>query len=207
MINNYGWSGGTLPQSFGYVAPAVINLIRSSGASKVLDLGCGNGLLCRELDRLGFSVVGVEPALDGWTSAKETSPSITFYHLGAEDDPADLVAQEGLFDVVVSTEVVEHLYSPHLLPIFAWQCLKPGGIFIVSTPYHGYVKNFVISLLGKWDRHHTVLWCGGHIKFWSRNTLTRLLSNADFVIKSFHGVGRFPWLWKSMILVSQKPLD
>ena len=106
-----------------------------------------------------------------------------------------------MFDAVVSTEVIEHLFSPHLLPLSARPMLREGGYLIVSTPYYGYLKNIAISVLGKWDFHHASLWHGGHIKFWSRKTLTRLLEANGFKVTAFHGVGRLPWLWKWMILL------
>ena len=73
-----------------------------------------------------------------------------------------------------------------------------------STPYHGYLKNLMLSLFDHWDFHHTVLWEGGHIKFWSRKTLGRLLEQNGFKVLSFQGVGRMPFIWKSMIIVAQK---
>lgn len=147
----------------------------------------------------------MEPDQEGVSIAREHHPSVSFYQLGVDDDPATITQLEGHFDVVISTEVIEHLYSPHLLPRFAWNCLKPGGLFIVSTPYHGYLKNLALSLAGKWDHHHTALWHGGHIKFWSRDSLTRLLVREGFVSEQFVGAGRLPWLWKSMILAMRKP--
>ncbi|TAF47005.1 MAG: hypothetical protein EAZ64_01050 [Sphingobacteriales bacterium] len=75
-----------------------------------------------------------------------------------------------------------------------------GGELIISTPYHGYFKNLLIALTGNFDRHFTVLWDGGHIKFWSINTLTKLLEEKQFTVTKFVGCGRFPLLWKSMII-------
>lgn len=124
--------------------------------------------------------------------------------MGVDGNPLEITASERLSEAVVSTEVVEHLFAPHLLPAFAAQCLAPGGVLIVSTPYHGYIKNLLLAVFGKWDHHHTALWCGSHIKLFSRKTLSRLLEESGFAVQSFHGVGRFPWLWKSMILVAQK---
>jgi 2-polyprenyl-6-hydroxyphenyl methylase/3-demethylubiquinone-9 3-methyltransferase len=147
----------------------------------------------------------MEPDSDGIKLAKKQLPSASFYQLGVASDPALVTETEGLFDAVVSTEVIEHLYAPHLLPRFAWQCLKPGGLLIVTTPYHGYLKNLALGLAGKWDHHHTALWHGGHIKFWSRGTLTKLLVDEGFIPQRFLGVGRLPWLWKSMILAVRKP--
>ena len=115
-----------------------------------------------------------------------------------------MLSQEDPFDIVVSTEVVEHIYSPHRFVQFAHEVLVPCGYFIISTPYHGYLKNLVLSLLNKWDAHHTALWNGGHIKFWSRKTLFVLLEDEGFDVLEFHGVGRVPYLWKSMILVARK---
>jgi 2-polyprenyl-6-hydroxyphenyl methylase/3-demethylubiquinone-9 3-methyltransferase len=106
--------------------------------------------------------------------------------------------------MVVSTEVIEHLFSPHHLPIFAFKVLANGGWLVVSTPYHGYWKNLALCVMNKWDFHHDPLWHGGHIKFWSRNTLSKLMMNNGFEVVEFHGVGRIAYLWKSMILVCRK---
>lgn len=81
--------------------------------------------------------------------------------------------------------------------------LKPGGVLIVSTPYHGYLKNLALSLADKWDDHHTPFWDGGHIKFWSRRTLSEFLRREGFEVLGFHDVGRLPFLWKSVILVGR----
>ena len=203
-IEAYGWQSNANPQSHGYINPVVLELLLKSRLTKLLDLGCGNGSLCKLLSSHGFDVVGMEPDADGIRIAKQQLPLNSFWQLGVDGDSSLITASEGLFDAVISTEVVEHLYAPHLLPRFAWQCLKPRGVLIVTTPFHGYLKNLALSLVGKWDHHHTALWHGGHIKFWSRKTLTKLLSDEGFVCEEFFGVGRLPLLWKSMIIVARK---
>ena len=60
-----------------------------------------------------------------------------------------------------------------------------GGEMIISTPYHGYLKNLALAITGKFDRHFTVLWDGGHIKFWSVKTLTKLLNEFGFEVVEF----------------------
>jgi 2-polyprenyl-3-methyl-5-hydroxy-6-metoxy-1,4-benzoquinol methylase len=200
----YGWTGKESAGSHDYIIPALLGVLVKEKVSRVLDLGCGNGSLCCMLTSHGFDMVGMEPDIDGFRIASEQLPSTSFYRLGVDDDPQLITSNEGLFDAVLSTEVIEHLFFPQLLPRFAWKCLKPGGILIITTPYHGYLKNIALSVAGKWDHHHTALWHGGHIKFWSRNTLTKLLVDEGFCVERFAGVGRFPWLWKSMILSARK---
>jgi hypothetical protein len=54
------------------------------------------------------------------------------------------------------------------------------------------------------DNHYSALWDGGHIKFWSRSTLTTLLQEHGFRVIRFEGAGRVPLLWKSMIVTAQR---
>jgi hypothetical protein len=94
-----------------------------------------------------------------------------------------------------------------LLPLYASGVLKPGGYLVLTTPYHGYFKNLALALLNKWDKHFTVLWHGGHIKFWSRATLTALLEQQGYAVVGFSGVGRIPYVWKSMVVVAKRVRD
>ncbi len=82
-----------------------------------------------------------------------------------------------------------------------------GGVAIISTPYHGYWKNLALAVTGKMDYHFTPLWTHGHIKFWSRDTLGRLLREAGFENISFRRVGRIHPLAKSMIAIAEKPIQ
>jgi TrmH family RNA methyltransferase len=182
----------------------------SAGAALALPLRRGSGL---ELERWlaaataqGWQVVGVDPSVSGIERARLSHPDVRFEALFAGADLLERLEVEP-FDLVVSTEVVEHLYAPREWATAAHGALRPGGTFLCSTPYHGYLKNLVLALTGKLDAHFTALWDGGHIKFWSRRTLTALLQEAGFQTLAFRGAGRFPWLWKSMLLVARKPLS
>ena len=203
LSHRYGWNNAVAPQSCGIVGAAVLQALRDLGARRVLDLGAGNGALCAQMHAAGFEVVGVERDAEGVQIARTSHPSIPFHCFGIGDDATLLITSIGKFDVVVSTEVIEHLYSPHELPLCAQRFLAPGGHLLLTTPYHGYVKNLALSIFGHWDVHHAPLWHGGHIKFWSRRTLTQLLAEGGFRAVAFRGIGRLPFLWKSMLLTAR----
>lgn len=203
----YGWVAPRGPHSCGYLVPKVMEILQALRVKRVLDIGAGNGSLCAELLRAGHEVVGLEPDAGGVALARTAVPGARFEQLGVEADATRLRRRHGMFDAAVSTEVIEHLYAPHRLPALAAGLLPPGAWLIVTTPYHGYLKNLALSLAGRWDHHHTALWYGGHVKFWSRRTLTALLEDNGFDVVAFHGVGRLPWLWKSMVLVARRRQD
>ncbi len=202
QVKDYGWTMNKNVPSNGYLEPAVVDTCRRLGVNHVLDLGCGKGDLSKVLIRSGFEVMGCDADAEGVRIATKSCSQAIFRHLGVYDDPCALGRSD--FDAVVSTEVVEHLFTPRALPRFANQVIKEGGWLIITTPYHGYIKNLAISVTDHWDKHLPPLWDGGHIKFFSRRTLTQLLEEEGFEVQEFQGIGRVPYLWKSMLLVAKK---
>jgi 2-polyprenyl-6-hydroxyphenyl methylase/3-demethylubiquinone-9 3-methyltransferase len=124
-------------------------------------------------------------------------------HTGSAYD--NLAGQYGQFPVVLSLEVVEHVYAPRHYARTLYELVAGGGTAIISTPYHGYWKNLAMAVSGRMDKHFTALWDNGHIKFWSIATLSELLREAGFVDIRFERVGRIPALAKSMIAIARKP--
>ena len=185
-----------------FLGPCILEISRKLLPGKILDLGCGNGGITSVLAQLGARVVGCDADEAGIKAAQKRLPDVKFHVLGVYDDPALLGEQD--FDLVISTEVIEHLFLPRALPRFARAVLKPGGHLVISTPYHGYLKNLLLSLANRWDSHITPFHDGGHIKFWSRRTLTRLLTEEGFEVTSFIGAGRIPHLWRCMILIARR---
>lgn len=205
-MEEYRYANAAPTWPHAYLWPALVQEIdalrrEALAAGGVFDLGCGNGATAGMLAARGLSVSGVDPSESGIALARAAFPACRFDVASANDD---LAAVYGRFPLVISLEVVEHLYDPRLFARRLYELTAPGGTAIVSTPYHGYLKNVALAVTGRLDAHFTALWDGGHIKFFSIPTLTTLLTEAGFVDIRFRRVGRVPVFAKSMMAVARR---
>ena len=200
---DYAYDSAERAWADSYIAPRILRELTADGAiRRVLDAGCGNGNLTARLAGSGFEMVGFDTSESGVAHARTAYPGIRFEVASAYDNLRERFGDT--FDACISVEVIEHLYSPLAFVERVYDVLRPGGVFVLSTPYHGYLKNLVLAVTGRADAHYTALWEGGHIKFWSPATLTTLLRQGGFDVVRVAGAGRAPWLWKSMIVTARK---
>jgi 2-polyprenyl-3-methyl-5-hydroxy-6-metoxy-1,4-benzoquinol methylase len=192
-----GESGAGLTRTF-------INIVAGlENVKHVCDLGSGNGYMAHHFARLGYEVTGVDGSKSGIATAQANGSEATFVHTLIDSTLRERTGL-GEFDLVISSDVIEHLYHPSELVEAALSLLKPHGYLLIGTPYHGYLKNLVLSLLGKMDSHFTVLHDGGHIKFFSVKTLSAMVERYGFSDLKFTFYGRAPWLWMNMICLARK---
>ena len=101
---------------------------------KLLDIGCGGGLVCEPMARLGADVTGVDASeaniKTALTHAGEQGLAID-YRAGTAEGLID--AGEGPFDVVLNLEVVEHVADPRQFLMDTASLVRPGGLMIVAT--------------------------------------------------------------------------
>lgn len=189
--------------SHSYIYKPLLDLLDKNINKRILDFGCGNGYLVHQLIENHFEAYGIDASQSGIAFAKKKYPERFYFH-NIEDPCLPSPLSDIQFDTIISTEVIEHIFSPANFMSKIRSILKhQKNQLILSTPYHGYIKNSIIALSGKWDNHHTVLWEGGHIKFWSRKSLTKLLNDNGFSVIDFIGCGRIPYLWKSMLIKAE----
>lgn len=173
----------------------------------VLDVGSGDGNFTASLSDAGFLMYGIDPSAGGVARAQTRYPQIQFREASAYENLLEPFGRTEPFDAIVTIEVIEHLYSPRTLCRRVHEALRPGGLFIVTTPYWGYLKNIALALTNRVDRALTALWEGGHIKHFSYRTLRRLGEEQGFEFVAFEGAGRrIPFLWMGMLMVFRKPL-
>ena len=208
-LAGYHYSNATAPHTMAYLLPTILRTLEGFSQNRdtntrVIEVGCGNGAIAARLAELGYSVVGIDPSKEGVRIASQAYPQIAVHCASCYDD---LLGKFGSFPIVMSLEVIEHVFFPRKFASCIYSLLEPGGIAIISTPYHSYLKNLALAVTGKMDQHFTALWHYGHIKFWSMKTLRTLLQEAGFQDVRFIRVGRLPQLAKSMIAVAKRPKD
>lgn len=199
---DYQYDDASATHTHAYLWGPVCQLIEARPEKRVFELGCGNGAFARHLKHRGYQVEGVDPSEQGIEQARKADPSLPL-EVGNAYEPLSM--RYGTFPLLVSLEVVEHVYYPKKYARCVADLLEPGGMAVISTPYHSYFKNLVMALSGAMDDHFTVLWDHGHIKFWSVKTLTQLFEEQGLRRVALKRVGRIPILGKSMVLTFQKP--
>ena len=114
---------------------------------RILDIGCGGGLLSEPMARLGATVVGADAAPRNIPVAQlhaaEQGLTIDYRHTTAED----LAAAGEVFDVVLNMEVVEHVSDPQAYLTACRSLLKPGGLMVCSTLNRN-AKSFLMAIVG-----------------------------------------------------------
>lgn len=131
---------------------------------RLLDIGCGGGLLSEPMARLGASVVGADAAprniLVARLHAEQAGLVIDYRHTTAED----LAAAGEQFDVVLNMEVVEHVSDPLAYLTACRQLLKPGGLMVCSTLNRN-PKSYMMAIIGA---EHVMRWLPKGTHDWSK---------------------------------------
>ena len=165
-------------------------------ALRILDIGCGGGLLSEPMARLGAEVVGADAAPRNIPVAQlhaaQSGLVIDYRFTTAED----LAAAGERFDVVLNMEVDEHVSDPLIYLTACQTLLKPGGIMLCSTLNRN-PKSFLVAIIGaewvlRWLPKGTHDWA----KFITPDELYRLISRAGLTPLDRKGMVFNPVSWR-----------
>ena len=158
----------------------------------VLDVGCGGGLICEPLARLGARVTGLDPAAENIEAARRHAEGQGLpieYRLGQVED---LEAEARTFDAVVCLEVVEHVPEPGALLKSCGALVRPGGQMLLST-LNRTVKAYLLAIIGG---EYVLRWLPVGTHRWERfitpDELTRYLREAGLDAPLFKGLTYSP---------------
>lgn len=184
---------------------AILEQISLIKPSSVLEIGSGMGMLGNEIRKMGIRYVGLEPDAAQLALCRQRYPEIEVVEGSCYEPPEKYGLGE--FDLVFSTDVIEHLYLPRHLVRFEKAHVRKGGHVLTCTPEFGsYWKNLLYSLFNKWDIVHSPLWDGGHVKFFSRRWMRQIYEEQGFTDFRWGTVRNVnvPVLPMSMICVCQR---
>jgi len=169
--------------------------VNSLKGLRILDIGCGGGLLSEPMARLGADIVGADAAAGNLpvarVHAEQSGLNIDYRHATAEAMAAD----GEQFDVVLNMEVIEHVADPQGFLTACQQLLKPGGLMICSTLNRN-PKSYMVAIIGA---EHIMRWLpkGTHEwrKFVTPDELFTLIKGANLTPVDRTGFVFNPLLW------------
>ncbi len=170
------------------VAPAELAPLR------ILDVGCGAGLLCEPLARRGAHVTGIDAATNNVAAARSHAASQGIaidYRVG---DPAAALRPDERFDVVLLLEVVEHVADVEAFVTAAGRYVAPGGLLVASTIDRTW-KSFAFAIIGA-EYVFRVLPIGTHDwrRFVRPAELASAANRAGFAMAAIRGMRYLPLL-------------
>jgi 2-polyprenyl-6-hydroxyphenyl methylase/3-demethylubiquinone-9 3-methyltransferase len=136
-----GYITNRIEQHFGLARGAPLKGLR------ILDLGCGGGLLSEPLARTGASVLGIDASAGNVAAARlhaSTVGASVEYRLG---EPQAALRDDERFEVVLALEVVEHVSDVAAFVATAARCVAPGGMLFASTIDRTW-KSFLLAIVG-----------------------------------------------------------
>jgi 2-polyprenyl-6-hydroxyphenyl methylase/3-demethylubiquinone-9 3-methyltransferase len=166
---------------------------RPFDALRLLDIGCGGGLVAEPMTRLGFAVTGIDAAAETVATARahaEQSGLAIDYRAMAADTLAESVER---FDVVLALEIVEHVADLDAFLAAAATLVRPGGAFVAAT-LNRTAKSYLFAIVGAeyllgWLPRGTHEWQ----KFVRPSELAALLRRNRLGIREIAGVAYSPF--------------
>jgi 2-polyprenyl-6-hydroxyphenyl methylase/3-demethylubiquinone-9 3-methyltransferase len=155
------------------------------GGLRILDIGCGAGLLCEPFTRLGAQVIGIDPSATNIAAETACRQGICRSTTAAPRSRWTCAAR---FDIVLAMEVVEHVTDVGAFLARCAAVVKPGGLMVVSTLNRNW-KSFALAIVGaeyvlRWLPRGTHQWD----KFVTPDELAQHLANNKLTITEQAGV-------------------
>lgn len=178
------------------MTPARIRFIKDNlpalGRQSILDIGCGGGLVCEPLSRLGAHMTGLDADADAINIARahaqEQDLNISYRHGAAET----LAAEGAQFDSVLALEIIEHVSDPAVFVYLCAQLVKQGGRVIFSTlnrTWKSYALGIVVAeRVINWAPQGTHDWK----KFVKPSELAHLCTQSGLTVRAVSGLAYRP---------------
>lgn len=173
------------------------------GGNMLLDIGCGDGELLLRLKNKYREVWGVDIAKPRISRIQKKISNMPDIHVKVEDINQRLNFKDTYFDTIIVIAVLEHVFDPFHLIRECHRLLIKGGMLIVEVPNVAWLPNRIRLAMGKLPVTSDASgWDGGHLHYFTRASLKRLLLDEEFKIMKITSGGIFARprrLWGSLL--------
>lgn len=185
---------------FPYKWPAIKPLIPTAPNLKILDFGCGTGDILHQVMQLNPNsrYFGIDVSSIALKKTRRRFPKAKFYQV---EDGDKIPLKSSSIDFILILDVIEHIYNTQRTVKEIYRILKPGGKILVTTPYHGFIKNLILISLF-FEKYFDP--AGAHIRYYSKKSLISQLKDVGFSVIKFGYFGRFFPLSRAMYILAQK---
>lgn len=181
------------------------NVPSAQGGARALDIGCGDGYWSERLKEKGYSVTSIDIPNDHYPNVDADAP---YDHMTVMNANQKLLLPDASFDLVWSTEVIEHLAGYRTTLAEIERLLKPGGRAVLTTPNSYFWLHYVFKLFGMQNKD----WQNaGHVNFFSLKDAKKFFPDAIvygyfsyFPLLKYRISRGIPLLSPSLIIVYQK---
>ena len=165
-------------------------LLEDLEGKKVLNVGCGNGKFLNKDFLIKNSVTGVDISLSALEEAKE------YYHIPLQADiDSGIPVKDGDMDIVIASEVIEHIVDTDFFLCEVNRILKPGGVLVLTTPNINTPLSYMMMLFLDMPPYRCARYRAPHVRDFTKRTLRLALENNGFEIETYYGTAIFiPWL-------------
>jgi len=182
--------------------PQRLTLLRKYGdegeGKMALDLGCGLGVFTDALTQRGFRTRGIDLSENALAAARDKWPS---YRFDSYNEDGMIPLDNECVDLVWCSEVIEHQFDVYNFLCEINRTMKTGGSLILTTPYHGLIKNLLI-VLSKFPKHFDPY--RSHIRFFNKQSLAKCLADAGFTATKWVAYGRIWPVYRSLFVCATK---
>jgi glycosyltransferase involved in cell wall biosynthesis len=162
---------------------ALLDWVATRPPNRILDLGCAGGHVAEELRKRGHHVVGVDVAETEGVRERVDEFVLTDLEHGIG------TAVTGPFDVIIAADVLEHVREPERVLADARALLAPGGTIVACVPNFGHWYPRLRVASGTFAYERRGILDAGHVRFFTRRTLHRLVNDAGFDISREQPLG------------------
>lgn len=151
-----------------------------SSSSLVLDVGCNKGQIGKIIkDRTGCRVVGIDNSQKVLKRAKEVLDKVIL----ADVESKNLILRNRQFDLIIFSNILEHLKNPIAVLKNFKRYLKPEGFFLIAVPNTAFWSIRLNLLLGRFDYQEVGILSWDHLRFFTLKTLKKMLQEAGLEIE------------------------